>query len=55
MLTMDVSLPKNDKLGVRLNVIYRESLNCLRKYSPNSIAVEKIFANKKPRINNEIR
>ena len=44
MLTMGVSQPlKNDKLGVRLNVIYRETLNLLRKYSPNSIAVEKIF------------
>ena len=43
-----ISTSKNDKLGVRLNVIYRESLNLLRKYSPNSIAVEKIFANKNP-------
>ena len=28
-----ISTSKNDKLGVRLNVIYRESLNLLRKYS----------------------
>ena len=33
---------------MRLKIIYEESLYLLKKYSPNSIAVEKIFANKNP-------
>ena len=39
---------KNEQLGKRLNLIYNKTLNLLRKYSPNAIAVEKIFANKNP-------
>ena len=35
-------------LGSRLNLIYEEACNVLKKHSPKSIAVEKIFANKNP-------
>ena len=43
-----ISTSKDDHLGKRLYLIYKESLTLLRKYSPSSIAVEKIFANKNP-------
>ena len=43
-----ISTSKNDHLGIRLKKIYEESLFLLRKYTPNCIAVEKIFANKNP-------
>ena len=43
-----ISTSKNDHLGMRLKKIYEESLFLLRKYTPNCIAVEKIFANKNP-------
>ena len=43
-----ISTSKKDQLGKRLNLIYDETLNLLRKYTPDSIAVEKIFANKNP-------
>lgn len=43
-----ITTSKKDHLGERLNIIYKESLKLLMKYSPSSIAVEKIFANKNP-------
>jgi len=43
-----ISTTKNIKLGKRLLLIYEESLRLVEKYSPNSIAIEKIFANKNP-------
>ena len=43
-----ITTSKNEQLGKRLNLIYNKTLNLLRKYSPNAIAVEKIFANKNP-------
>ena len=43
-----ITTSNKDKLGMRLKIIYEESLYLLKKYSPNSIAVEKIFANKNP-------
>ena len=44
----DVSLLQKRTIRKRLNLIYNKTLNLLRKYSPNTIAVEKIFANKNP-------
>jgi len=40
----------NDKnnLGERLYLIFRKLINLIEKFSPNHIAVEKIFANKNP-------
>ena len=38
-----ISTSKKDQLGKRLNLIYDETLNLLRKYTPDSIAVEKIL------------
>ncbi len=35
-------------LGVRLNTVFEQVSYLCRKYSPNSIAVEKIFSNKNP-------
>ena len=35
-------------LGVRLNNIFEQVSDLCRKYSPSSIAVEKIFSNKNP-------
>ena len=43
-----ITTSNKDILGMRLKIIYEESLYLLKKYSPNSIAVEKIFANKNP-------
>ena len=43
-----ISTSKNDQLGMRLKKIYEESLYLLRRYTPGSILVEKIFANKNP-------
>mgnify|MGYP001167051024 FL=1 len=43
-----ISTIKNIELGKRLLFIYEESLRLVEKYSPSSIAIEKIFANKNP-------
>ena len=43
-----ISTKKNIELGKRLLFIYEESLRLVEKYSPSSIAIEKIFANKNP-------
>tara|TARA_B100000029_G_scaffold515613_1_gene623525 strand:+ start:410 stop:910 length:501 start_codon:yes stop_codon:yes gene_type:complete len=39
---------KKENLGLRLNQIYEGILEKIIKYSPGSIAIEKIFANKNP-------
>ena len=39
---------KKEDLGFRLNRIYEEISQKVEIYSPNSIAIEKIFANKNP-------
>ena len=41
-----ISPLKNLNLGDRLLAIYQDTLDLLNIYNPNSIAVEKIFANK---------
>ena len=40
----------NDKnnLGERLYLIFRKLINLIENFSPNHIAVEKIFSNKNP-------
>ncbi len=35
-------------LGCRLNLIYEQAYELCKRYTPNSIAVEKIFSNKNP-------
>ena len=43
-----ITTSKTNQLGERLKLIYDNTLILVRKYSPQSIAVEKIFANKNP-------
>ena len=39
---------RKEDLGLRLNRIFEEILKKIEQYSPGSIAIEKIFANKNP-------
>ena len=43
-----ISTKSSDSLGQRLNQIFEEINDQLRIFNPNSIAIEKIFANKNP-------
>ena len=43
-----ISTKSSDSLGQRLNQIFREINDQVRIFNPNSIAIEKIFANKNP-------
>ena len=43
-----ISTKSEDSLGQRLNQIFENIIEQVRIYNPNSIAIEKIFANKNP-------
>ncbi len=43
-----IKTDKKKELGFRLNTIYEKLLEITKKYSPSSIAIEKIFSNKNP-------
>ncbi len=43
-----ISTKSSDSLGQRLNQIFEEINDQLRIFNPNSMAIEKIFANKNP-------
>ena len=43
-----IKTKNNRNLGERLNLIYEDLINLVEKFSPNHIAVEKIFSNKNP-------
>ena len=45
-----ISTKKDIPLGQRLNMIYEGVSELFSKYSPESIAVEKIFSNKNPNL-----
>ena len=44
----EITTKNNQELGTRLNIIYDELLMIFNTFSPNAVAVEKIFTNQNP-------